>query len=71
MSKKTHVSWHDIELFLQEKISREELKVKKNHYVDELLELKKDFEIYFGEDKDIYRLEKGLYCERLKKIKKS
>ena len=70
MSKKSHVNWHDIELYLQEKISREELGLKKDRYVEELLELKHDCEVYSGESRELYQLEKGLYCDRLKKNKK-
>lgn len=66
MSKKAHMSWHDIELFLEEKVSKKDLESKKNHYIEELLELKRDCEAYLKEDNDeIYQLEKDIYYERL------
>ena len=42
MAKKSHLSWHDIELYLKEKIGKRELVQKKDHYINELNEIKKD-----------------------------
>ena len=46
MAKKSHLSWHDIELYLKEKIGKRELVQKKNHYINELNEIKKDLQEY-------------------------
>ena len=39
MLKKSHLSWHDNELYLKEKIGKRELVQKKNHYINELNEI--------------------------------
>ena len=66
MSKKMHLSWHDIEMFLQEKIDRKDLVKKKDHYISEILEISKDLEIYKGND-DLYLVEYEMYIERISK----
>ncbi len=68
MSKKSHLSWHDIELFLEEKIDKRTLEEKKNHYLNEFLELKSDCDRYEKKDEmELYMAEVGLYQERLRK----
>jgi hypothetical protein len=66
MSKKMHLSWHDIEMFLQEKIDKKDLVKKKDHYISEILEIRKDLEIYKGND-DLYLVEYEMYIERISK----
>lgn len=68
MSKKMHISWHDIELYLKEKIVKRELAEKKDHLINELNEMKKDLLLYKN-DKRIYETELELYHDRIKKNK--
>ena len=66
MAKKSHLSWHDIELYLKEKIEKRELEQKKNHYINELNEIKKDL-LEYKEDESLYSVEYSLYKDRLEK----
>ena len=66
MSKKTHLSWHDIELYLKEKTEKRELAQKKDHYINELIEIKNDL-LEYRENRNLYDVEWGLYKERLEK----
>ncbi len=68
MSKKSHLSWRDIELFLEEKIDKGTLEKKKDHYLNEFIQLKSDCETYEKkEEMELYMAEVELYQERLKK----
>ena len=66
MAKKSHLSWHDIELYLKEKIEKRELIQKKNHYIHELSEIRRDLQEY-KMDENVYKVEFLLYKERLEK----
>ena len=66
MAKKSHLSWHDIELYLKEKIGKRELVQKKNHYINELNEIKKDL-LEYKKDENLYKVEYSLYKDRLEK----
>lgn len=66
MSKKMHISWHDIELYLKEKVTKRELSDKKDHFVRELLELKEELSGYKNDIK-VYEVELQLYKERMEK----
>lgn len=68
MSKKSHLSWHDIELYLEEKIDKRVLREKKDHYIREFVELKEDCDSYLkNEDEQLYEAEWEMYHERLEK----
>ena len=60
MAKKSHLSWHDIELYLKEKIGKRELIQKKDHYINELNEIKKDL-LEYKKDENLYKVEYSLY----------
>lgn len=66
MSKKSHLSWHDIELYLKEKIEKRELALKKDHYINDLKEIKKDL-LEYKREENLYKVEYSLYKERLEK----
>ncbi len=66
MSKKIHLSWHDIELYLKEKVEKRELAQKKDHYINELNEVKQDL-LEYKNDTNLYKVEYSLYKERLEK----
>ncbi len=66
MAKKSHLSWHDIELYLKEKIGKRELAQKKDHYINELNEIKKDL-LEYKKDENLYKVEYSLYKDRLEK----
>lgn len=66
MSKKMHISWHDIELYLKEKVTKRELSDKKDHFIKELLELKQELSNYTNDAK-VYEVELELYKERMEK----
>lgn len=68
MSKKSHIGWHDIELYLKEKIAKRELAEKKDHLVNELNEMKNDL-LSYRTDKKIYETELEIYNDRIKKNK--
>ena len=64
MSKKTHIGWHDIDLYLREKTEKRELSEKKDHLVNELIEMKNELADYRSDPK-IYEIELELYKERV------
>lgn len=68
MSKKNHLNWHDIEMYLKEKVEKRELMQKKDHYINDLIEAKNDLNEY-KKDVEVYNVELGLYKERLAKNK--
>lgn len=68
MAKKSHLSWHDIELYLKEKIEKRELLEKKDHYINELNEIRRDLQEYKN-DENLYKVEFAIYKERLEKNK--
>lgn len=70
MAKKNHVSWHDINLYLNEKMDKRVLTEKKDHYLRELMDLKNDLNNYkMSKESEIYKVEEQLYKERLLKNK--
>lgn len=66
MSKKSHIGWHDIELYLKEKLGKIELSEKKDHLVAEILEMKEDLISVKGEPQ-LYKVEFEIYKERIEK----
>lgn len=66
MSKKSHIGWHDIELYLKEKLGKIELSEKKDHLVEEFLEMKNDLVMYKNEPQ-LYKVELEIYKERIEK----
>ncbi len=66
MSKKSHIGWHDIELYLKEKLGKIELSEKKDHLVEEFLEMKNDLTTYKDEPQ-LYKVELEIYKERIEK----
>ncbi len=66
MSKKSHIGWHDIELYLKEKLGKIELSGKKDHLVEEILEMKNDLVNYKNEPQ-LYKVEFEIYKERIEK----
>ena len=66
MSKKIHIGWHDIELYLKEKVDKEKLSEKKDHLVKELFEMRNELNNY-KEEPQLYEVEKELYKGRLEK----
>lgn len=68
MSKKTHIGWHDIDLYLREKMLKRELSEKKDHLINELIEMKNEL-LDYRSDPKIYEVELELYNERVVKNK--
>ncbi len=66
MSKKSHIGWHDIELYLKEKLGKIELSGKKDHLVEEILEMKNDLVNYKNEPQ-LHKVEFEIYKERIEK----
>lgn len=70
MSKKMKLTWHDIDLYLEEKISKDELAFKKEHFLQELEELKDDYKNYIKcNESNLSKIEWEIYQEKLEKNK--
>lgn len=70
MSKKMRLTWHDIDLYLEEKISKDILELKKEHFIRDLEELKRDYDRYHKLDNKVLAdIEWKIYQEKLDKNK--